>query len=109
MHTEVLAPDSLPLAIDADGVIRVGGTRVPLERLVYAWQAGESAESIAESFPALDLADIYASISYYLRHRQEVDDYIAERDREADRLQNLVMRDSPSNDLRQRLLKRSTR
>lgn len=75
-----------PLSRDSDGVIRVGGTRVPLERVVYAWKAGESPERIAESFPVLELADVYAAIAFYLRHREEVETYIEEQDREADRV-----------------------
>lgn len=94
---------------DSDGVIRVGGTRVPLERVIFEWKAGASAESIAESFPVLDLADIYAAIAYYLRHREETEAYIARRDEEAERVREELEKRFPQHGLRERLLARMSR
>lgn len=36
-------------------------------------------EQIVNDFDTLTLADVYAAISYYLQHRQEVDSYLAKR------------------------------
>ena len=75
-----------------DGGYRVRGTRVSLDSIVYAFRNGDSAETIAESFPVLSLEQVYGAIAFYLGHRAEVDEYLAgeleefEREREAQRL-----------------------
>lgn len=66
----------VPLRTNAHGVIRVGQTRVRLDTVVTAWRQGESPEQIVENFNVLDLADVYAVVSYYLHHRVEVDAYV---------------------------------
>jgi uncharacterized protein (DUF433 family) len=68
-----------PLSVDDDGVLRVGGTRVRLETVINAFQAGCAAEEILLKYPSLQLTDIYAVITYYLWHRAEVDAYLSER------------------------------
>jgi uncharacterized protein (DUF433 family) len=78
--------DPVPLAADADGVIRVGGTRVTLDTVVTAFREGVSAEAIADQYPTLDLADVYAAIAYYLRHRTDVEDYLARAREQAERV-----------------------
>lgn len=81
-----LGDDPLPLAYDDHGIVRVVGTRIPLHRVVYAYRSlGQTPEEIVESYPTLCLADVYAVIGYYLRQRDAVDAYVAERERiEAD-------------------------
>lgn len=59
-----------------DGIYRVGGTRVSLDSVVYAFVAGQSAESIAQSFPILTLEQVYGAITFYLAHREEVERYL---------------------------------
>jgi uncharacterized protein (DUF433 family) len=68
----------VPLRTDNQGKIRVGGTRVLLELVIHAFQQGESAEGIIDSYSTLKLADVYAVIAYYLTHRAEVDAYMAQ-------------------------------
>jgi|SRR5436305_10714127 len=60
-----------------DGGYWIAGTRVSLDSLVYAFIGGQTAESIAQSFPVLRLEQVYGAITYYLAHRAEVDDYLA--------------------------------
>lgn len=60
--------ERVPLAKSDDGVIRVGGTRVTLETVVTAFDAGSTPEEIAQDYATLKLDDIYAVITYYLRH-----------------------------------------
>ena len=60
-----------------DGGYWVNGSRVSLDSVVYAFCAGQTPENIAQSFPTLSLTDVYGAITYYLGHRQEVDDYLA--------------------------------
>ena len=38
-----------------------------------AFDEGATAEEIVQQYPALSLADAYAAISYYLRHRSDVE------------------------------------
>ncbi|MGH9943472.1 MAG: DUF433 domain-containing protein [Pyrinomonadaceae bacterium] len=96
----------VPLVRLDNGTIRIEGTRIPLERVVYSWQMGESPEGIVESFPTLDLADVYAVISYYLNHKAEVNQYISEREEEASRIQAEMERRFPPEGIRARLLAR---
>ncbi|MAT95954.1 MAG: hypothetical protein CL608_02205 [Anaerolineaceae bacterium] len=74
---------TLPLKTDSKGTIRVGGTRVRLDTVVYAFNQGYTAEEILSQFPALELADIYGVISYYLNNREAVDGYIRQQEKEA--------------------------
>jgi uncharacterized protein (DUF433 family) len=88
-ETEMAIIDTLiaippPIQMDNDGVLRVAGTRVTLDTVVGAFQMCRSAEEIRESYPSLSLADIHAVISYYLRHRDEVDEYLERRRRQAE-------------------------
>lgn len=102
--------DSGPLRTDRHGVVRVGNTRVPLDTVIQSFQAGESPEQIVDGFPTLDLADVYAAISYYLRYRQEVDLYLEERERQAEAIRAEVeARQGSSERLRERLLARRAR
>ena len=73
-----LTPQELPLSLDADRVIRVGNTRVTLDSVVTAYLDGARRE-IVQRYPSLDLADIHMVISYYLRHREDVQAYLQER------------------------------
>jgi len=75
--------EPVPLRNDTDGVVRVGDSRVTLDTVVTAFEEGGTAEEITQQYPALDLADVYAVISYYLRRRPEVDAYLRERVRQS--------------------------
>jgi uncharacterized protein (DUF433 family) len=75
--------EPVPLAVDRDGVARVSGTRVTLDTVVTAFLRGATPEEIAHQYPSLDLGDVYAVITYYLRRRDEVDSYMSERQRKA--------------------------
>jgi uncharacterized protein (DUF433 family) len=76
-------PDRVPIETDTDGVIRVGGTRVTLDTLIAAFDAGATAEEIAQQYDSVTLADVYSVIGYYLRHQSEVRAYLAERQQKA--------------------------
>lgn len=96
----------VPLAADAHGVLRVGSTRVPLDRVIYAFNEGASAEEIVMRYSTLDLADVYAVVSHYLNHKAEVDRYLDERQEQATRVRAEVEQRFPSNGVRARLLAR---
>jgi uncharacterized protein (DUF433 family) len=102
----VIAAEPIPLEMDADGVVRVGGTRVTLDTLVVAFKEGATAEEIVYQYPSLNLADVYAVIAYYLQRRQEVETYLSQRQEQTDetRKQNEVRFDPHG--IRERLLAR---
>ena len=59
----------------------VRGTRVSLDSIVYSFKDGESPETIRQNFPALSLEQVYGAIAFYLDHKDEVENDIAERER----------------------------
>ena len=71
----MIAHEPVPLRATEDGVVRVGGTRVTLDTVATAFEEGATAEEIVQQYPTLRLADTYAVIGYYLRHRSEVEAY----------------------------------
>lgn len=83
-----VGPEPVPLAADGAGVVRVGGTRVTLDAVVAAFRAGATPEQIAQQYPSVELADIYAVITYYLRHGRLVDEYLGERGAAAERVRS---------------------
>lgn len=56
----------------------IAGTRVSLDSVVQAFLNGQTAESIAQSFPTLSLEQVYGAVTYYLAHRPEIDRYLRE-------------------------------
>jgi uncharacterized protein (DUF433 family) len=77
------ATETVPLPPDANGVVRVGNTRVTLDTVVAAFSDGATAEEIAQQYPSLGLADVYEVIGYYLRRKAEVDAYLRQRQTQA--------------------------
>ena len=96
-----------PLKMDEHGTIRAAGTRVTLEIVVGEYLDGASPEVIAEAYDALSLADVYATIAYYLRHRAALDDYLRESDRQGEELQRRVESTPENRALRKRILDRA--
>jgi uncharacterized protein (DUF433 family) len=101
--------EPIPLETDKDGAIRVAGTRVTLDTLVAAFNRGATSEEIAQDYPPLQLSDVYAVLTYYLRHRQEVESYLGQRREKASRVRQENERRFPSSGLRERLMARLPR
>jgi uncharacterized protein (DUF433 family) len=80
----VLEREAPPFKEDESGAIRIGNSRVLLELVVHAFQDGASAESIVQRYSTLSLSEVYTTIGYYLRHQQEIESYLNERDRLAE-------------------------
>lgn len=76
--------ERVPIHTDADGVVRAAGTRVTLDTIVGAFDAGATAEGIAQQYSSVPLADVYSVITYYLRHNAEVCAYLDRRERQAE-------------------------
>lgn len=98
--------EPVPLRVDPDGVIRVGGTRVTLDTIVQAFTQGATAEEIAQQYSSLDLADIYFVIGYYLRQRPEVEAYLSQRAKLAEEVRRENERRFDPSGVRDRLLAR---
>lgn len=84
--TIFLHADPVPLRVDDRGVIYVADTRVTLDILIDYWRSGMRPEDIARGLPTVSLADVLGALSYYHRHRTEVDAYLAAGDRQAEAL-----------------------
>ena len=81
---------NLPLKFDDEGTIRVSGTRVTLDTVIACYRQGDSPEAIHEGFPSVPLNDIYATLAYYISHQEELDDYLKQRDDEAEQLRQEI-------------------
>ena len=75
---------------------RVAGTRVSLDSIVYAFLAGQTAESIAQSFPILSLEQVYGSIAFYLANRSAIDAYLAKAESKFDTLRRAARDADPA-------------
>lgn len=96
--------DSPPLREDSDGALRVGNSRVLLEMVIRAFQDGSTPEAIIQRYSTLSLSDVYAVIAYYLRHRNEVDEYLAQREQKAASVrQQIESRQGDLSEIRSRL------
>lgn len=97
--------DSPPLRQDSSGALRVGQSRVLLDLVIRAFQDGATPEAIVQRYPTTTLADIYAVISYYLHHREAIEEYLEEREQHAKEiLQQIESRQGDLGELRRRLL-----
>lgn len=104
--TLLVATETIPLTTYADGVIRVGKTRVTLDTVISAFVEGATAEEIAYQYSSLDLADVYSVIAYYLRRRAEVETYLQKRRRQAEKIRKQNENRSDPSGIRSRLLAR---
>ena len=102
----VLESPSRPLHVDVDGVIRVAHTRVTLETVIAAFAQGATAEQIAQDYPVVPLADIYAVIAFYLRQPEAVDAYLAEQHRTGQQQRRQMETRFDPHGMRDRLLAR---
>jgi uncharacterized protein (DUF433 family) len=105
--TLTVQADPLPLCADEHGVLRVGDSQVLLDTLIEEYGNGSTPEEIVSAYDTLEVADVYATIAYYLRHRKEVDAYLQARRAAAEqRWQQIEARQPDRADLRARLLAR---
>jgi len=105
-----LQTDPIPLRLDDQGGIRVGDTRILLELVIDAYREGATPETIVRWFDSLQLGDVYAVISYYLKHKDEVEDYLRRREDLAAEVRRTIEAGQPSRpDFRAELLARRAR
>jgi uncharacterized protein (DUF433 family) len=73
-----------PLTEWKDGTIRVTGSRVPIDSILYHFKLGAVPEQIVYMFEGLRLADIYGVIAYYLSHQETVEKYLQDQEAKED-------------------------
>ena len=97
----------IQLSKDEHGDIRVDDCHVLLDLVVHAFDDGATPETIVQMYSTLQLADVYAAIAYYRRHRQEILDYLADRERRAEVIrQNFQAQQPEMYEIRRRLMER---
>jgi len=100
----------VPLRVEPDGTIRVGDSNVTLDLVIEHFDEGHSPEYLACGYDTLKLADLYAVMAYYLRHKDEVKAYMARREREAEELRREIEARQPARPgFREELLARRAR
>jgi uncharacterized protein (DUF433 family) len=104
--TDTLVATPPPLRLDESGTLRVGKTRVTLDTVIHAYEDGARPEEIVRAFDTLTLADVYGAISYYLRHREEVQVYLEQRQQQAAEMRRFWEARCPTAGLKERLLER---
>ena len=105
MPAAVIAPEPVPLVLDRAGRLMVPGTRISLDVLIAAFKRGKTPEAIHDAYQTVSLPDVYAIFTYYLRHRTEVEAYLAEQEREGAEIQARIEAAYPLSDgLRAKLL-----
>src|SRR5262245_62838953 len=90
-----LHADLPPLRVDAGGAVRVGKSRISLDLVVEQYENGMTPEDMVRAYDTLVLADVYAVIAYYLRHRDEVRAYLKQRQQEAEALRARIETEHP--------------
>ncbi len=104
--TLAVVAEPAPLKTNADGVVRVGNTRVTLDTVIAVFNQGTTAEEIVYRYPSLRLADVYATIGFYLNHQQEVETYLQQRQQQAQEIRKMNEARFDPQGLRDRLLAR---
>jgi uncharacterized protein (DUF433 family) len=104
--TLTIVTEPVPLQANEDGVILVGKTRVTLDTVVAAFNQGATSEEIVYRYPSLHLADVYATIAFYLKHQSEVEAYLQQRRQQAQEIRAINQARFDPQGLRDRLLAR---
>ena len=91
---------------DGQGGLRLSARRLS-RRIVHAFEDGATPEGIVQSYDTLQLADVYAVLTWYLRHKTDVEDYLHKRAEEAEAIRQTIEAKQPDRaELRARLMAR---
>lgn len=83
--------------------VRVKGTRIGIETVLWDYKAGASPEEIVLRYPTLSLEQVHATIAYYLHRREAVEDYLRRAAEEGSRSAPGEADENFLSDLRRRL------
>lgn len=78
-----LHDEKVPLRTDSAGYVYIGDTRVTIDCVVEMFDAGASAEQIADEYN-VELSDVYMVVAYYLRHEKEIKSHLEELERKSE-------------------------
>ncbi|MGH7172626.1 MAG: DUF433 domain-containing protein [Gemmataceae bacterium] len=98
-----------PLRVDEGGVVRIGHSRIRLDLIVEQYENGMTPDDMVRAYDTLMLADVYAAIAYYLRHREEVRAYLKRRAEEAEVLRSKIEAEHPRVGRQELLARRGVR
>lgn len=104
-----LHADGLPLRSDDGGAVRVGRSRIGLDLVVEQYENGVTPEDMVRAYDTLVLADVYAVIAYYLRHKGEVQAYLKRRAEGAEAQKGKIEQERPRVAREELLARRSAR
>lgn len=65
---------------------RIDGTRVAVRTIAILYKQGLSPEEIADQYPQLNLAQVYAALTYYHANQSEIEADISAEQSEYERL-----------------------
>ncbi|MCS6783238.1 MAG: DUF433 domain-containing protein [Gloeomargarita sp. SKYG98] len=82
--------EPVPLVEQPTGELWVAGTRIGLEDVWELYQQGYSPEEIVLAYPSLQLADVYAVLTYALRHPEQVAAYVQQQREQARQAEQAV-------------------
>ena len=71
------------------GRLRINGTRITVHQIVTLYKSGLSPEEIADQYPHLELAQVYAAVTWYHANRQEMEAALSAEVEETERLEEL--------------------
>ena len=60
----------------SEDYIRIKGHRIGIDNVLFYFLEGYTPEEIRATYPDLSLEKIYATITYYLHNKPEVDSYL---------------------------------
>ena len=81
--------------------------RVTLDSIVYHFKIGSTPEEITDKFPSISLVDVYAAVTYYLGHREAVEEYLKEQEAAAEETRRFIEAHQDRVAIRERLLARA--
>lgn len=67
------------------GRLRIDGTRITINQIAVLYKQGYNADEIADQYPYLTMAQVYAALSHYLANQGEVEAELIAEEREGRR------------------------
>ncbi len=69
------------------GRLRIDGTRITVNQIVVCYKQGYSPEEVADQYPHVTLAQVYAALAYYHANKEDTEADLAAEKAEAERLE----------------------
>ncbi|MDX6404141.1 MAG: hypothetical protein QOH70_1596 [Blastocatellia bacterium] len=80
------------------GQLRIEGTRVTVNQIVALYKQGYNAEEIADQYPHLTMAQVYAALLHYHTNQDEIDADLAKEKEKAEELEREHRSQHPQSD-----------